>query len=358
VGRYKLGFGMTKDKGTHVHKHRSEASRLVWDRGVRFGLVLGAAGILAGCSVPKAVNPVEWYRHASGVSKNDPTADSANQRNFEAGGEKEFPNLSSVPPVPTHVLSADERDALTQKLVADRANAKYLDEELRFGQTASVPPPARPAVAPVSAKSQPAPAAEAPKEVSAPEPAPKAVPVARVQEKPLAEPKSEQAKSEQVAAKEPPLAAPSVRNEPEPLTPNPPPPTPALAMASAGAAAPVQASRKAASLPSAAIKAVNIAFAADSAQLPPSAQAQIEQIVSQQRQSGAKVRIVGHAPKGKGSGTGQLLSGFKIALDRANAVAAALGDAGVEQDRIYVETAIIGSESGGMARQAEIFLQD
>src|SRR6185437_2109013 len=100
--------------------------------------IAAAALALAGCS---SMNPVNWYRDATGISKNDPPPDAPNTKNLEAGGKQPFPNLGSVPPPPTRALSSEERDALTQQLVADRANAKYLNEELRAGPGPQVAPP-------------------------------------------------------------------------------------------------------------------------------------------------------------------------------------------------------------------------
>src|SRR5450432_3916983 len=83
-------------------------------------LVLGVA--LAGCA---SANPIEWYRSAMGVSANDPAPDAPNAAALEAGGDKPYPNLASVPPPP----------------IADRANARYIDEQLRAGPGPAVPPP-------------------------------------------------------------------------------------------------------------------------------------------------------------------------------------------------------------------------
>src|SRR5215470_19102180 len=123
-----------------------------------------------------ACNPISTYRDAVGISKNDPGEDAPNTQNLEAGGKQPYPNLASVPPPPTRALSTEEREALTQKLIADRANAKYLDEELRVGPGPAAPPPRLAAVPPAafsvpgSAPSAPdtAPAAEAAPPVPAP----------------------------------------------------------------------------------------------------------------------------------------------------------------------------------------------
>ena len=75
-----------------------------------------------------------------------------------------------------------------------------------------------------------------------------------------------------------------------------------------------------------------------------------------QQRSGGSVRVVGYAPEGRGTGVSQQLASFKMALDRANAVAAALRQAGIEPSRILVEAAPPTPETGVMAQRAEIFL--
>lgn len=325
--------------------------------GVMLGLAFGAAGLLPGCSsLPKALNPIELYRDATGVSADDPGGEARNEKNLEAGSEKDFPDLASVPPAPTHALSMEEREALTQKLVADRANARYTDEELRFGQAASVPPPSRPAAPP-----------SAPPESAPPAPPAAQAPVAKVQEKPPAPPSAsasgDSAPADASLPRESTLASPTLGNLPEPQIPTPPPPAPVPAP-SAQAPYPVAAHQDVTGRSAAAGRLVGaIAFATGSARVPAGAAARITEIAALQKESGAPLRVIGHAGKGEGAGgggegAGQLLSGFKVALDRANAVAEALGKAGVVPDRIYVETAIIGSERGAVARQAEIFLQE
>src|SRR6266851_5022958 len=141
-----------------------------------FAMLL-AASWLAGCSVPDSVNPVNWYRDAVGLSDNDPSEDTRNSGNLAAGGKRDFPNLASVPPPPTRALSTAEREALTQRLVSDRANAKYIDDQLRGGQSAAAPRPAPSATASAApatstpAANAPAPSAPAPSAPTASTPA-------------------------------------------------------------------------------------------------------------------------------------------------------------------------------------------
>jgi len=65
------------------------------------------------------------------------------------------------------------------------------------------------------------------------------------------------------------------------------------------------------------------------------------------------VRIVGYA--GGGSGAVEKLNNYRAALDRAQAVAAALSQAGIPSDKIQVEAAPAGAGSG--ESRAEVLLE-
>jgi outer membrane protein OmpA-like peptidoglycan-associated protein len=341
---------------------------------------------LTACSVPDSVNPVEWYRDASGLSKNDPGPDAPNSKNLEAGGQQDYPTLASVPPAPTQALSTEEREALTQHLVADRANAKYIDEQLRVGPaSAAAPPPAPAAVA----KSSPAPlavaAAAPPAAPQAPAPqaaTPPAAPAAATPPTEVAEAKPQEST----------LTSPEVQNLPQPEAPRAAPPPPPADLVAGGQAAdnapappsrpapapvaavpapapqapaPARAPAQVASLPpaapapaaarNAAAPVAQITFASNSTRLSAADQRTLDEVVPMQQRSGGAVRVVGYAPEGRG-GVAQQLASFKMALDRANAVAAALREAGVEPNRILVEAAPPTPETGVMAQRAEIFL--
>ncbi len=62
------------------------------------------------------------------------------------------------------------------------------------------------------------------------------------------------------------------------------------------------------------------------------------------RRNPGKVRVVGYT--GVGASADQQLNGFQAALDRAQAVAAALAKAGIPSDKILVEAAPAGADSG------------
>lgn len=105
----------------------------------------------------------------------------------------------------------------------------------------------------------------------------------------------------------------------------------------------------AASAPGAVLGRVN--FAPNSARLGAADRKAVQAAARAQQQSGATIRVVGHG--GGGNSPAQQLAGFRMALDRANAVAGALTEAGVPSDRILVETA---PTEGSGSNKAEIFL--
>ncbi len=108
-----------------------------------------------------ACNPVETVRDWTGASQNDPDPDTTpNTRNLAAGEASDYPNLATVPPPPVRAMTAAERDKLTQSLIADRANARHTDEQLRAGFPAvSAAPPPPPSSLPLAREPGDAPAA-------------------------------------------------------------------------------------------------------------------------------------------------------------------------------------------------------
>jgi outer membrane protein OmpA-like peptidoglycan-associated protein len=71
------------------------------------------------------------------------------------------------------------------------------------------------------------------------------------------------------------------------------------------------------------------------------------------QQSPGKVRVVGYAAPG--SGAVEQLGSYRAALDRAQAVAAALTKAGIPPDKIQVEASPSGAPSG--EGRAEVLLE-
>jgi len=96
-----------------------------------------------------------------------------------------------------------------------------------------------------------------------------------------------------------------------------------------------------------------IRFAADSTSLSAEDRQTIGKIVPLYQQNPGRIRIIGYA--GAGSGAVEQLNGFRAALDRAQAVAAALTQAGIPGDRIAVEAA--PSSTNSPENRAEVLLE-
>ena len=352
--------------------------------------------MLAAVLVLVACNPVETWRDWSGASKNDPDPETArNTQNLAAGEAADYPNLASVPPPPNRALTAAEREKLTQSLIADRTNAKYSDERLRAGfpaVSAPAPPPPPPPV-PEAVNPAPAKPGESVAAPSAPAPAPAAAsgeapaapappgeqglrksgepPEPGPMESSLEMPKVRSTPNpEQVQAAPPPpypVPSPTAANAP-PTTPRlqsppapaplptaldsaayqPPPPPPVLApLASSGR------SVQKPPAPATGAPVAEIRFAADSTNLNDDDRQTIGRIVPLYHQNPGKIRVIGYA--NAGSGAAEQLNSFRAALDRAQAVAAALTQAGIPSDRIAVEAAPSGSNTP--ENRAEVLLE-
>ena len=96
-----------------------------------------------------------------------------------------------------------------------------------------------------------------------------------------------------------------------------------------------------------------IKFGADSTSLSDKDRQTLETVVPLYQENPGKVRIVGYA--GAGSGAVEQLNSYRSALDRAQAVAAALTQAGIPSDKIQVEAAPASANSG--ESRAEILLE-
>jgi outer membrane protein OmpA-like peptidoglycan-associated protein len=362
-----------------------------------------------------ACNPVDTWRDWTGSSKNDPDPETTpNTQNLAAGEVSDYPNLATVPPPPNRALTAAEREKLTQSLIADRTNAKYSDEKLRAGfpaVSAPPPPPPPPPVPEVTNAAQPTPGAgtvPAAPPAGAPAPASSEAPAASP---PPAVPADENAVGKTASAPgqgpaqglrksgeppEPPpmessLEVPKVRSVPNPeqVQSYPPPPYPVPAQTAANAPpatphlssppapapmpeaigsaayqpppplptlAPLASSGKGnAKTPAPAVgtPVAEIKFAADSTSLSDEDRQTIEKVVPIYQQNPGKVRVVGYA--GGGSGAAEQLNSFRAALDRAQAVAAALTTAGIPADKIAVEAAPSGADP--VASRAEVLLE-
>ena len=366
-----------------------------------------------------ACNPIEGYRHLTGASKNDPDpATTPNTQNLAAGEKAPYPNLATVPPPPTQALTTAELDKLTQSLIADRKNAKYTSERLQAGFDEGVGPPPPPPPAPPAATASSSKAGTAPSGAGTTAASPAGGPKAEISPSGAGtQPAPGQVASATPAAAakgprkagEPPepgpmelsLQSPQISSLPEPQQSQPPPPPPPLlrmpaASAGAGKTAaahlpappapapipsaiasaefqppppppvlpPAAATRTAAATgpgksgkpPPAApadMRVAQINFAANSTTLSDADRQSLGAIVPLYRRDPGKVRVIGYT--GVGNTADQQLNGFQAALDRAQAVAAALAKAGIPRDKILIEAAPVGEDSG--QSRAEVLLE-
>lgn len=105
-------------------------------------VMVSALFALAGCSTPDWVNPMNWFGDdeeelaaAEAVPAPDSTA-------------AEYPKLGDAPAVPGKTVSIQEADQIQRGLKADRDQAKYTDQQLRADTSVQGLPQPKPAVAP------------------------------------------------------------------------------------------------------------------------------------------------------------------------------------------------------------------
>lgn len=311
---------------------------------------VAALGIaIAGCS------PVETWRALSGASKNDPDPATAPfTGNLAAAEAAPYPNLASVPPPPSRATGTAERQKLAQALIAERSAAAAL-----AGPPPGSPIPSAPAAAARVAVA-PSPVAEAPASVAAHPPARAAAEPARRRAGQPAEP----------APQESALQMPQVRLLPEPETARPPLPPPRLATtplpaispelppAAVASAAPLPAPPPPALAP---VAAAPLAARTEPKHKPAAItvatfdrldRGRIEQVAALYKEQPGAVRVVAHAAAPTTPG-GDPLAGYHAALERAQAVAKALAEAGIPASRIQTEA----NPAGGANAAARIEIQ-
>lgn len=127
-------------------------------RGATATALLAVMLALGGCGT--WADPTEWS-DPTGLFSDDPkeAPGAAGSMSADAGANDRFPNLGRVPPRPVEVSSSGERRQAIDSLNADRANARYTDEELRARPADSNAPPPAPR-APVSQLPSSAPTAQ------------------------------------------------------------------------------------------------------------------------------------------------------------------------------------------------------
>jgi outer membrane protein OmpA-like peptidoglycan-associated protein len=273
--------------------------------------------LLAGCSMPATMNPVDWWHGLEGGRI-------AQDRPPPPGVDAPYPNLGTIPakPVP---LDAATRGRIASALLADRANAQY---------AASLAPlPAAPAAA-AAASNVPPPAPAAGETMSASLPAVSAPPSPP---KPVAGAR---------AASPPAPGAPAAAGAPMPAVPPAPPPPPALAGIPATTAPtpppPTPPARPPAPVPAGA--PVEVPFVKGSAELTTPARNALRQFAL--RRAAAAVAVTGYGDAA-GSNPDAQTAALPLAWRRAQTISGFLQTAGVPATSLRVTAEAIGH--GGVA---------
>jgi outer membrane protein OmpA-like peptidoglycan-associated protein len=376
-----------------------------WDgRALALGLAMACVFGLDGCS---SYNPFTLYRDLTGASKDDPPKDAANTANLEAGSQEPYPAAGSVPNPPTRGLTESQREKLAQGLVADRANAHYIDEQVAAGNASAVmapqapvpdeqlpiavpagsdapqPPPAQPhsggnfvtggfsghsgeTIPKAGVPTAPPAPVAADRESAMQTPAPRALPAMEAPQqapqppemKPLPPPQAPQpfpgvpalppqppAEPAQVAGIPVPPPPPSR----EPAVANPPN-VPAAPAVSTAVNLPVGKRAKSAQI-------AEVGFVVGATALSPESPDKLKDVPALHQQYGGVVRVVGYASlpeQGGADPSGQQLAAYQAALQRAQLVKQALVTAGVPAADIITEASPIHG-NGPAADRADIY---
>ena len=290
-------------------------------------LLIGAAAARA----QSAGSPIDALHQAQGGAIAQPRPDMP-------GSDQPYPNLATVPPKPAPGDAA-ERNALAQRLVADRANAQYETKIDPLPPVKSAPPPAagddvfgaslagapRPVQKPVSvAQSAPKPKSATTTTAAAPAPAPgKATPAKPLDSLPP------------LAAAPPPpsgVAGPAVTAP----TPQPVAPPPAASDAPAAGARPADTADK---------NFVMIGFAPGGDQL--AGEALVSLKLFARTRGNHTIEVTGFGDVDSSDAAAQT-AGLKLALGRARAIAGYLTGVGVPPAALRVTAEAQGH--GGSAR--------
>lgn len=106
--------------------------------------------------------------------------------------------------------------------------------------------------------------------------------------------------------------------------------------------------------PAISYRVADVSFARGSAAITDGTHNTIAEIVKLHNEDGGMIRVIGH---GEATGKDAAMVGFTLALDRAEAVAVALADAGVDAKDIAVEAAPVQAKGGADAPRAEVYLE-
>ena len=338
-----------------------------WSITTRRSGIVACCLLIAGCSVPQAIDPRRLFADEPPAPETAGAAETRAQAEADAAaaGDEPYPVLSSVPDRPTPPTPREIRSRVLEGLVSDRGNARYTDEVVRARET---PAEATPPALPSGSAAQPA-AASATTGLAAGTKAPpqataQPAPVQDVAKQELPAPPVEPTVQPAVAAAPPAPRAPALASRPES---NPPP---AAAPAPPQVAAVPPATRTPAAvepLRSTGLETplATIQFGHGSANLDGNDREILRQAAVLALQEGATVKVVGHSSgRGQGDSVRQQLGNLEMSIGRANAVAGALIQFGLDpgnviveaksdQEPLYRETAATG-EAGN--RRAEVYL--
>lgn len=337
--------------------------RIVWGT-LETGLV--AALLLAGCSsVPDAINPAEWYRGIESAVSGDDGADANEAAGAEAdpdaaayappeeipGADKPFPNLGDVPSRPV-TSTAEERERLTEGLVADRERRQYSNEVITLqGPSKAMPgtntqPPLPPSLSPVpSVGSTPVPApasvqASASSTAATPEPPP---PPPTIAAAPPPEPTFSVPESVPTVASKGASAKPAESEIPSPSE--------QFMRAARSTSAEVEAQREIGT------KAASVLFVEGSSNFGEGAADALLEIATRHRQYGGTVRVIGYGGK-PSNASGAASSGGALGRARAETVVGELVRLGVPEGSIRIDAAGTGGalpDAGVTEDRADIF---
>lgn len=143
---------LARDRNSMSGAHTSNMASCKTAARVRQAVLVGTVLVLSGCTVPDYLNPLTLFEGDAPATQTDAAA-AVRARGLEAeqaAQAGDFPRLSSVPERPTGLSTPGLRQRVVEGLIADRANARYTDDAPRV---------IRPASGPVSAAT-PDPAAE------------------------------------------------------------------------------------------------------------------------------------------------------------------------------------------------------
>jgi len=295
---------------------------------LRGAVILALTMALGGCG-----GAVEGWRSVMGYNVNDPDPQTAPFTGNMAGSEAApYPNLADVPPPPTRATTAAERQKLAQSLVADRdateargaLPAGAATTSSARGGTAAAPETQR--IAANSPQANAAPGAGQRRIEEPPQPLGQDSDLTMPQVRSLPEPD----------APRPALPAPGLASLPRPALAAPPPPVEAAAMPAPAPAPPalVPIEPPAGPIRSEPKRPTTVATLEMTAGQD---RAEIERVAAAYKAAPGALRVVGYAAAP--SAGGDPFGSYRAVLERTQAIAKALADAGIPAGKIQTEAA-------------------